>query len=121
MMRSLPAQRPQLWQRVASAAIMLAPAAALSLGLLERKAQPRPFRPRAIFRSRGDRCGLKRGLPSWGFWAVTGSVVAPSVIGVILTWLNAPGHKELTISLRPDQVLGLLVAAGCSGSSPGFW
>jgi Protein of unknown function (DUF2975) len=107
MMRSLPAQ-PQAWQRAASAAVMLAPAIALSLGLLSARrslshfAQGRYFVPEAID-------GLKR-FAFWGFWAVTGSVIAPSVIGVILTWLNAPGHKELTISLRPDQVLGLLVA-----------
>jgi len=107
MMSALP-RAPQPWQRVAGGAIMLAPAIALSLGLLNARrslglfAQGQYFVTEAIV-------GLKR-FAVWGFWAVTGSIVAPSVIGVVLTWANAPGHRELAISLRPDQVLGLLVA-----------
>jgi hypothetical protein len=107
MTSSLPAA-PQPWQRIAGAGIMLAPAIALSLGLMNARrslghfAQGRYFVPEAID-------GLKR-FAFWGFWAVTGSIIAPSVIGVMLTWTNARGHRELTISLRPDQVLGLLVA-----------
>ena len=107
MMQSLPT-KPQTWQRLAGAAITIAPALALSLGLLSARrslrqfAQGRYFVPEAID-------GLRR-FAFWVFWAVTGSIIAPSVIGIILTWANAPGHKELTVSLRPDQVLGLLVA-----------
>jgi hypothetical protein len=99
---------PSTWQRVAGAAVMLAPALALSLGLMSARrslglfAQGQYFVAEAID-------GLRR-FAFWGFWAVTGSIIAPSVIGVMLTWANARGHRELTISLRPDQVLGLLVA-----------
>jgi hypothetical protein len=108
MMSSLPIT-PHPWQRVAGAAITLAPAIALSLGLLNARrslghfAQGRYFVPESID-------GLKR-FAFWGFWAVTGSILTPSVIGLMLTWDRARGHRELAISLRPDQALGLLVAA----------
>ena len=107
MMDELP-RTPQLWQRAAGAGVLLAPAIALSLGLMSARrsldlfAQGQYFVAEAID-------GLRR-FAFWGFWAVTGSIIAPSIIGVVLTWLNARGHRELAISLRPDQVLGLLVA-----------
>jgi hypothetical protein len=107
MMNALP-RSLQPWQRVAGAAIMLAPAIALSLGLMNARRSLGHFARGQYFVTEAID-GLKR-FAFWGFWAVTGSIIAPSVIGVMLTWANAPGHRELAISLRPDQVLGLLVA-----------
>ena len=107
IMGALPAA-PQTWQRIAGAGVMLAPTAALTLGLLSARRSLGHFAQGHYFVSEAID-GLRR-FAFWGFWAVTGSIVAPSVIGVILTWTNAPGHRELTLSLRPDQVLGLLVA-----------
>ena len=107
IMGELPAA-PRTWQRVAGAVVMLAPTIALSLGLLSARRSLSLFAQGQYFVAEAID-GLRR-FAFWGFWAVTGSIVAPSVIGVILTWLNARGHRELTISLRPDQVLGLLVA-----------
>ena len=107
MMGALP-RSMQPWQRLAGAAIMLAPAIALSLGLLSARRSLGHFAQGQYFVTEAID-GLRR-FAFWGFWAVTGSIVAPSVIGVMLTWANARGHRELAISLRPDQVLGLLVA-----------
>jgi hypothetical protein len=107
MMHSLPAS-PRTWQRAAGAAIMLAPAIALSLGLLNARRSLGHFARGQYFVTEAID-GLRR-FAFWGFWAVTGSIIAPSVIGVMLTWANARGHRELAISLRADQVLGLLVA-----------
>jgi len=87
---------------------MLAPTIALSLGLMSARRSLGLFAQGQYFVAEAIE-GLRR-FAFWGFWAVTGSIIAPSIIGVILTWMNARGHRELTISLRPDQVLGLLVA-----------
>jgi hypothetical protein len=108
IMDELP-RTPLLWQRLAGAGVMLAPSIALSLGLMSARRSLGLFARGQYFVTEAID-GLRR-FAFWGFWAVTGSIVAPSIIGVIFTWANAPGHRELTISLRPEQVVGLLVAA----------
>ena len=107
IMGELP-RAPQPWQRLAGAAVMLAPTVALSLGLLSARRSLGLFAKGEYFVAEAID-GVRR-FAFWGFWAVTGSIIGPSVIGVMLTWANARGHRELTISLRPDQVLGLLVS-----------
>lgn len=107
VMNALPLA-PRTWQRLAGAGVMLAPTIALSLGLMSARRSLGHFARGQYFVS--DAIDGLRRFAFWGFWAVTGSILAPSVIGVLLTWANAPGHRELTLSLRPDQLLGLLVA-----------
>jgi hypothetical protein len=52
-----------------------------------------------------------RGFAFWSLLALVASLLAPTVATFALTIGNAPGHRILALSVTPEQLIGLLVAA----------
>ena len=51
-----------------------------------------------------------RGFAKWGFWAAFAGVLAPTAIGLALTFDAPPGQRMLVISIGSEQTLGMLVS-----------
>lgn len=97
-----------VWQRVAGALICLVPALLVSHALRRARGSLTAF-ARGEFFAPDVVVGL-RGYAGFSFWAAVAGIASVPVLSVVVSWSNAPGHKELSLDLSGAQVLNLLGA-----------
>jgi hypothetical protein len=108
----LPVRAPQAplqdWQRGAGALITLVPLTLLLIGLAQARQCFRRFAAGEVFSTNTVRC-LQR-FAGWVMASVAASMVAGSIISVLLTLNNPPGMRQLVISVGTDQIFTLFFA-----------
>jgi hypothetical protein len=94
--------------RPLGAALATIPSLLLARGLFLAHRCLRRF-GRSEFFTPGAIADLK-GFARWSFFASVAGVLATTVIGLALTILNPTGPRELTISVEPQDLVGLLLS-----------
>lgn len=94
--------------RLLGAALAVIPSLILARGLFLAHSCLRRF-GRSEFFTPGAIADLK-GFARWSFFAAVAGILATTIIGVALTFMNPAGHRELAISVEPQDLVGLLLS-----------
>ena len=97
------------WQRVMGFAVTAVPVGMVMLALWQARQCFEEFARGELFTGRAV-----RGLQRFSLWVVASAgtgVLAQMVCSALLTWGNAPGTRQLTLSLTADVLFTLLFAA----------
>lgn len=102
-------QPPQAWQRALGALLAELPLACLGMGLWRVRGCLQGFAQAQIFTAQAVR-GL-RGFAAWSLRAVVCDQLVASASSVLLTLRNAPGTRQLVLTLSSDLLLGMVFAS----------
>lgn len=99
----------QTWQRVAAAAVMAVPLVLLLLGVRRAQTCFALFAQGEVFSSRTT--ALLRQFAGWVAAAALATILASTVVSVLLTVTNPPGLRQLAIGVGSNHVFTLFFAA----------
>ena len=99
----------QTWQRVAAAAVMAVPQVILVLGVRRAQTCFALFAQGEVFSSRTT--ALLRQFAGWVAAAALATILASTLVSVLLTQTNPPGLRQLAIGVGSNHVFTLFFAA----------
>jgi hypothetical protein len=107
---AMPVAHPLLlWQRLAGATVSLVPLGLLLTGLWHARCCFLRFAEGGFFEL-GNIERLRQ-FAAWTFASVAAAIASEPILSVLLTFYNAPGHRQVSIGFSSEHLFALVAAA----------